>query len=197
MWWRNNGFHLGSTLANVFIRNFESIWLENCPSLFKPIVYRRFVDDKFLLFRSKDHVEKFRNCLNKQYKNIKVTSEIGENSSLSFLDIKISRENNKFVTSIYRKPTFSGVFTNFESFIRDIYKCRLIETLLHRSCRLCSNYKELSSKKWNFDVNVKTQFVIPIISRIIVSKSYWIYYLSKGTLVLRFPKWTWFTFYHI
>ena len=141
------GSTLGSALANVFIRNFESIWLENCPSLFKPIVYRRFVDDKFLLFRSKDHVEKFRNCLNKQYKNIKVTSEIGENSSLSFLDIKISRENNKFVTSIYRKPTFSGVFTNFESFIRDIYKCRLIETLLHRSCILCSNYKELSSKK--------------------------------------------------
>ena len=132
------GSTLGSALANVFIRNFESIWLENCPSLFKPIVYRRFVDDKFLLFRSKDHVEKFRNCLNKQYKNIKVTSEIGENSSLSFLDIKISRENNKFVTSVYCKPTFSGVFTNFESFIF------LKVNLLHRSFRLCSNYERFS-----------------------------------------------------
>ena len=141
------GSTLASTLANVFMRHFENIWLENCPSLFKPIVYRRFVDDKFLLFRSKDHVEKLRNCLNKQYKNIKFTSEIGENSSLLFLDIKISRGSNKFVTSVCCKPTFSGVFKNFESFIRDIYKCRLIETLLHRSCRLCSNYKELSSRK--------------------------------------------------
>ena len=177
--------------------HFENIWVEICPSHFKPIIYRRFLDDTFSLFRSKDHVEKFRNYLNKQHKNKKFTSEIEENGSLSFLDIKISRENNKFVTSIYRKPTFSGVFTNFESFIRDIYKCRLIETLLHRSCILCSNYKELSSKKWNFDVNVKTQFVIPIISRIIVSKCYWISYLSKGTLVLRFLKWSWFAFYHI
>ena len=79
--------------------------------------YRRFVDDTFLLFQSKDHVQKFRNYLNKQYKNITFTSEIEENRSLSFLDTKISRENNKFVTSVYCKPTFSGVFTNFESYI--------------------------------------------------------------------------------
>ena len=60
---------------------------------------------------------------------------------LSFLNIKISRVNNKFVTSVYRKPTFRGVFTNFQSFIRDIYNRGLIETLLHRSFRLCSNYE--------------------------------------------------------
>ena len=113
--------------------HFENIWLENCPSHFKPIVYRRFVDDTFLLLRTKDYVEKFRNYLNKQHKIIKFTSEIEENGSLSFLYIKISRENNKFVTSVYRKPTFSGVFTKIESFIPYIYKHRLIETLLHRS----------------------------------------------------------------
>ena len=60
---------------------------------------------------------------------------------LSFLNIKISRVNNKFVTSVYCKPTFRGVFTNFQSFIRDIYNRGLIETLLHRSFRLCSNYE--------------------------------------------------------
>ena len=139
-----NGVAMGSTLGPtlaVFMCHFENTWLENCPSYFKPIVYRRFVDDTFLLFRSKDHLEIFRNYLNKQHKNIKFTSAIVENGSLSFFDIKISPENNKFVTSVYRKPTFSGVFTNFESFIPDIYKCGLIETLLHRSFRLCCNYE--------------------------------------------------------
>ena len=38
-------------------------------------------------------------------------------------------------------PTFSGVFTNFQRFIRDIYNHGLTETLLHRSFRLCSNYE--------------------------------------------------------
>ena len=125
------GSPLGPTLANVFMCHFENIWLENCPSYFKPIVYRRFVDDIFLLSWSKDHVEKFRNYLNKQHKNIKFTSEIEENGSLSFLDIKISHENNKFMTSVYRKSTFCAVFTKFGSFIPDIYKRGLIETLLH------------------------------------------------------------------
>ena len=135
------GSPLGPTLANVFMCHFENIWLENCPSHFKPIVYRRLVDDTFVLFRSKDHVEKFRNYLNKQHKNIKFTSEIEENGLLSYLDVKISRQNNKFATSVYGKPAFSGVFKNFECFTPDIYKRRLIETLLHKSFRLCSNYE--------------------------------------------------------
>ena len=135
------GSPLGPTLAKVFMCHLEKVWLENCPNHFKPIFDRLFVDDTFLLLRSKDHAEKFRNYFNKQHKNIKFASEIEENGSLSVLDIKISRENNKFVTSVYCKPTFSGVFTNFESFIPDIYKRGLIETLLHRSFRLCSNYE--------------------------------------------------------
>ena len=115
--------------------------MENCPGCFKPIIYRRFVDDTFSLFRSKDHVEKSKTYLNKQHKNIQFASEIEENSSVSFLDIKMSLENNKFVTSVYRKPRSNGVFTNFESFISDISKRGLIETLLQRSFRLCSSYE--------------------------------------------------------
>ena len=45
------------------------------------------------------------------------------------------------MTSLYRKPTFCGVFTNFESFIPDMDKRRLIETLLHRIFILCSSYE--------------------------------------------------------
>ena len=169
-------FSLGPTLANVFMCHFENIWLENCPSYFKPIVYRRFVDDIFLLSWSKDHVEKFRNYLNKQHKNIKFTSEIEENGSLSFLDIKISRENNKFVASVYRKPTFSGVFTNFESFIPDNKNIRReIETL------------KSILKRNSYPHNLVNHCI----------KKFWISYLSKGTLILRFPKGSWFAFYHI
>ena len=39
------------------------------------------------------------------------------NRSESFLDVKVSRENEKFATSVFRKDTFSGVYTNFISFI--------------------------------------------------------------------------------
>ena len=105
------------------------------------MIYRRFVDDTFLLFRSKEHIEKFRLYLNCQHPNIKFTSEIEENNSISFLDIKINRDNNRFLTSVYRKPTFSGVFTNFDSYIPLSYKSGLISSLLIRSFKLCSNFE--------------------------------------------------------
>ena len=69
-------FPLGPTLANFFMCHFENTWLENCPANFKPIVYRRLVDDTFLHFRTKNHVEKFKNYLKKQHKDIKFTPEI-------------------------------------------------------------------------------------------------------------------------
>ena len=126
---------------NIFLSYYEQIWLKNCPCEFKPVIYKRYVDDTFLLFRSKDHIEKFRGYLNCQHPNIKFTSEIEENNSISFLESKISTVNNSFSTNIYRKVTFSGVFTNFESFIPISYKSNLIFTLLFRTFKLCSNFE--------------------------------------------------------
>ena len=59
---------------------------------------------------------------------------------LSFLDINIFREKGKFVTNVYRKKTFSGVYTNFNSFIPETYKPGLIESLLFRCFNLCSDF---------------------------------------------------------
>ena len=151
------GSAIGPTLANVFLCYHEKIWLQNCPSEFKPIIYRRYVDDTFLLFRSKHHIEKFRNYLNRQHKIIKFTSETENENSISFFDIKITRDNNKFMTSVYHKPTFSGVFTNFGSFIPKSYKCNLRFTLLHRAFKLCSSFEcfhqEIDKLKTIFEIN--------------------------------------------
>ena len=34
-------------------------WLEQCPNEFKPVFYRRSVDDSFVLFESDEHLSKF------------------------------------------------------------------------------------------------------------------------------------------
>ena len=57
------------------------------------------MDDTFLLFCSTEHVEKFKKYLNKQHKKTSFTSEMKQNGSLSFLDIKINCENTKLDTS--------------------------------------------------------------------------------------------------
>ena len=49
-----------------------------------------------------------------------------KDNKISFLDISISRNNNALEASIFRKPTFSGIHTNFNSFLPTKYKRGLI-----------------------------------------------------------------------
>ena len=89
---------------------------------------------------------KFVDYMNRQHPNIKFTFEVEENSNFSFLDIKICRVNNKFTTSVFRKPTFSGVFTNFDSFIPILYKHGLINALIFCCFKICSSYENLHNE---------------------------------------------------
>ena len=43
------GSPLGPTLANAFMCHMERKWLQECPVDFKPVFYRRYVDDCFLI----------------------------------------------------------------------------------------------------------------------------------------------------
>ena len=66
------GSPLGPTLANAFLCFRGQIWLNECPDEFKPVYYRRYVDDIFVLFRSPGHSEKFKNYLNSKHRNIRL-----------------------------------------------------------------------------------------------------------------------------
>ena len=60
------------------------------------------------------------------------TFEEEQDNCLPFLDVLVTREGDNLHTSLYRKPTFSGLYTNFYSFISEKYKTGLIYTLLFR-----------------------------------------------------------------
>ena len=75
---------------------------------------------------------------NSCHANIKFTVEFEENSTIPFLDILIKRHNHTFSTSIYRKKTFTGLYTKWDSFTPRKYKVNLIRTLTFRCFRICS-----------------------------------------------------------
>ena len=85
-----NQTHIYSLTKSSFRRFFicyieKIICLENSPTQFKPVVYRRCVDDIFLLSNFLH--------LNKQHKNVVFTysnEKKKKKGSLSFIDIKIS-----------------------------------------------------------------------------------------------------------
>ena len=67
--------------------------LDNCPNQLKTMIYKRYVDDIFVLFPSKEPLQPFVNYMNKQNKCLKFTSEAEGGNCFSFLDIKITGHN--------------------------------------------------------------------------------------------------------
>ena len=134
------GSPLGPTMANVSLSFYEVIWLEQCPEEFKPVFYRRYVDDIFVLFESAEHLSKFRDYFNTRHPNMSFSFEQEKNGKLSFLDVEVSREKRIFVTTVYRKPTFSCVYTHFENFLPTVYKFGMVYTLVYRCFKICSDW---------------------------------------------------------
>ena len=139
------GSPLGPVFADTFLSCHECPWLSNCPSQFKPLYYRRYVDC-FLLFDSPNHIKPFLDYMNCQHPRIVFTQETEENNSLSFLNILITRQNGSFTTSVCQKPTFTGLYTNFNSFLPFIFKKGFLFTLLNPYFNICSSYVTFSSQ---------------------------------------------------
>ena len=76
--------------------------------------------------------------------------ETKKENKLPFLNVEIIRKQRKFTTTIYGKPTFSGVHSNFESFLPFIYKFGNVYTLVYRSFRICSNWTQFHTE---FELN--------------------------------------------
>ena len=162
------GSPLGPGLANVCLCFHEQTWLNDYLEDFKPVYYRRYVDVTFGLFRSPDHLEKFKNYLNSKTKNIKFTYEKESNNSLPFLDILISRSENGFKTSLYHKPTFSGVDSNFSRFIYDQYKIGLIFPLTFRTFSIVSDFSRFHTEVSHLkDIIGKNAFPIKLVEKCI------------------------------
>ena len=79
------------------------------------------------------------------------------NGKLSFLDAEVSRQEGKYVTAVYRKPTFSGVHTHFDSSLPTDYKVGVIDTLAYRCFKFFSDWtifhEELNFLKHVFSKN--------------------------------------------
>ena len=78
------GSPLGPFLANAFLCYHEKRWLNKCPEEFKPVFYRRHVDDIFVFPRNEEHLQLFLNYFNSRHENITFTSEKEINNKLLF-----------------------------------------------------------------------------------------------------------------
>ena len=67
-----------------------------------------------------------------------------KNDKMSFLDVEISRENGKFVTTVYREPTFSGAYNSYESCLLSTYKFGMLYVLVYGCFTLSSDWAKFN-----------------------------------------------------
>ena len=125
-------------LASIFVGYHESKLFE---STTKPFLYHRYVDDTFAIFGSEDECTSFLDALNSMHSALKFTFEKEENDQLPFLDVLVEKSNEGFLTSVFRKPTFTGHYFRWDSFGTTKRKTNLIETLVHRALMICLKSK--------------------------------------------------------
>jgi len=107
------GSPLGPVLANIFMCHFEEKWVMSGQVC--PLCWYRYVDDTFSMFENKDTANGFLQYLNSRHNCIEFTIEFEQDNEIPLLDILVKRcPNNTFVTSIYRKKTFTGFYTKWD-----------------------------------------------------------------------------------
>ena len=136
------GSPISPIIANLFMEHFEIQALQSSPN--PPLLWKRFVDDTFVII-NKAHKEEFLAHINSVDSNIQFTAEEpGPDGSLPFLDILISPdEEGKLITSVYRKPTHTDQYLQWDSHHPISAKYSVVGTLYHRAKTISSNSEKL------------------------------------------------------
>ena len=180
------GSPLGPVLANVFLGFCESrIAAGDWPEL-----YRRYVDDTFSLFDGGEtEALQFLARLNGLHPSLQFTMESEKEGKLPFLDVLVMRTLDRFTTTIYRKPTFTGLYTRWDSYCAQSRKIALIRSLASRARRICSpEYldTEVQSLK---SILQRNGYPVPILERVVADtlRKLPVHTVERKPLYIRLP----------
>lgn len=130
------GTKLAPNYANIFMGELETEFLSQTP--LKPLLYRRYIDDIFLIWtHSEDELLNFIDTYNTVHPNIHFTHTYSQ-VTVNFLDVTIIIEDDKLSTTLYRKPTDRQQYLHYQSDHPRHCKNSIPYGQAHRFKRICS-----------------------------------------------------------
>ena len=140
------GSPLSPIVANIFMEQFEKEALETAPH--PPSLWKRFVDDTFVILEEK-HKDEFFHHINSLDTNIKFTAETSKaDGSIPFLDAWITpQRDGSLQTKVYRKPTHTNQYLQWDSHHSISNKYSVISSLLHKAKDICSSKQSLEEEQ--------------------------------------------------
>ena len=115
-----DGISMGSILANMFVGFYEKLLFDRFP---KSYIYLRYVDDTIACFSSRNEALSFFHCLNDLHPSLTFTMDEEKKANYHVL---VKRHLFGFVTCIYRKLTFTGLYLSCDAFAPKSRKVNLI-----------------------------------------------------------------------
>ena len=139
------GSPLSPIIANIFMEKFEIEALESSPH--PPSLWKRFVDDTFVILESQ-YKEEFFNHINSIDENIQFTAETTKaDGSMPFLDTLLTpKSDGSLSITVYRKPTHTNQYLQWDSHHAIANKYSVINSLLHKAKDICSNQDQLEEQ---------------------------------------------------
>ena len=132
------GSPLGPILTNIFVGFHERLLFEKFP---KPFIYLCYVDDTFVTFSSRNNALSFFHKLNDLHPSLSFTMEEEKSNKLPFLVVLVESCEFSFLTSVYRKPMFTGLYLNWDSFAPRSRKLNLIKCQSFRALNIFCDSK--------------------------------------------------------
>ncbi|XP_072396370.1 uncharacterized protein [Diabrotica undecimpunctata] len=124
------GSCLSPLLADVFMDHLESTQIMKNPEI---LHWFRYVDDCLVFISGNSNsAELLLSKINQIHPNIKFTMELESSKSINFLDLTITRLNDHFDFSIYRKPTQTDHVIPFSSNHPMSHKHAAFHSYIHR-----------------------------------------------------------------
>ena len=135
------GSPLGPSLANTFLSYHEkkTNWFNNCPKGFKPVFYRRYVDDIFMLFKSNDHLNYFKDFLNSCHNNMHFLWKQKKRTNYPFLTLKLYANKANLQPQFTENLLLVAYVVTLKAFLPSVYKFGMVYTLVYRCYRISSN----------------------------------------------------------
>ena len=123
----------------------------------KPSMWLRYVDGTFILWPHQEDVQTLLDHVNSIRPSIQFTTEKEQDNKLPFLDVLVTRTEQGFRSSVYRKPNFTGQYFNFNSHHPYTLKKGIVRGLQHQAKAIRSNtdayQEEMISLRHNLHCN--------------------------------------------
>ena len=130
-------------MANAFLCSIkEKLEQENK----LPDFYRRYVDDTLATMKDVPAAEAFLSTLKNCHPSISFTMELASDNKLPFVGMEVLKKGCKLETSVYRKPTNTGLLLHHQSHVDKRYKKSLIKTMVNRAFRLSSTREAFATE---------------------------------------------------